>query len=64
MLGFFFHLVVQALVQRLQALVLVTTGVDEILVAGGKLATQQGLEAIDDGGVAFHVGAPLQGWPA
>ncbi|KAG1059111.1 hypothetical protein G6F40_018193 [Rhizopus arrhizus] len=55
-LGLFFHLVVQAFVQREQALVLVAAGMDEVLVAGSKLAAQQFLQAGDDVRVAFHGG--------
>lgn len=54
MLGFLFHLVVDALVQRHQALVLVATRMQEILVACRQLATQQLFEVIDDFGMAFH----------
>ncbi|MNI50212.1 hypothetical protein D3C73_1048590 [compost metagenome] len=60
MLGLFLHLVVQAFVQREQALVLVAAGVDEVLVAGGEFAAQQFLQAGDDVRVAFHGGSSCE----
>lgn len=53
-LGFLFHLVVDALVQRHQALILVTARMQEILIACRQFAAQQLLEVIDDFGMAFH----------
>lgn len=53
-LGLFLHLVIDALVQRHQALIFVTARMQEILVACRQLAAQQLLEVIDDFGMAFH----------
>ncbi|MCY1188541.1 hypothetical protein D9M73_296630 [compost metagenome] len=61
-LGLLLHLVVEALVQREQTLVLVAARVDEVLVARGKFATQQFLQAFNDVGMAFHGGAPVNRW--
>ena len=57
--GLFLHLVVHALMQRLQALVLVLARVQEILVARGQLPAQQFPEACNDFGVALHGAAPV-----
>ncbi|MNN17184.1 hypothetical protein D3C81_1303580 [compost metagenome] len=57
-LGLLLHFVANALVQRMQALILVATGMDEVLVTRGQFAAQQLLQAFNDFGFALHGGAP------
>lgn len=56
-LGLLLHLVVEALVELVEAPVLVHARVDEVLVARGQLAGQQRVEVIDDFRMALHRGA-------
>src|SRR5690554_1086208 len=61
-LRFLLHLVVDALVQLVQAQVLVAARVQEILVARGQLAAQEEVQVIDDFGISLHGGTPWYGW--
>src|SRR5690606_10006918 len=58
-LRFLLHLVVDALVQLVQAQVLVAARVQEILVARGQLAAQEEVQVIGDFGISLHGGESL-----
>ena len=51
---FFFHFVVDALIQTHEPLIFILARVDEVLIAGRKLTAQQFVEAGDDFGMTLH----------